>query len=268
MASEQRYQRILEFIAQKPSVSVADLAANLGVSDMTIRRDLTSLEGLGLVLRIHGGAVSARRRSYEPPFLTRSTAYSDEKARIGRAAAALVNTGDSIAIDCGTTALEVAKALAGARDITVVTPSFQAAQALCDNPGIRLILTGGILRPGELSLVGDLAVKAFGELFVDKLFLGAAALDAKMGLSEYNYEDSLVKRAMVESAKEVILVIDSSKFGQVAFSRIAPIGRVSRIVTDPGVSREALEALSGLGISVVVAGDGPDGGKGGDGDAE
>jgi DeoR family transcriptional regulator, fructose operon transcriptional repressor len=257
MSSEQRYQKIIELIEEKPSVAVVELAAIFQVSEMTIRRDLASLEGLGLIHRTHGGAVSARGRSYEPPFLARSSTYNDEKARIGKAAAALVKTGDSIALDSGTTVLEVARELVTARDITVVTPSFQVAQVLADRAGIRLILTGGILRPGELSMIGDLTTHAFQELFVDKLFLGAAAVDIRIGLSEYNYEDSLVKRAMSTSAREVILVVDSSKFGQVTFSRIAPLRCVNKIVTDSNIGEEMKSALEREGIEVIVAAGAP-----------
>jgi len=247
-------------------VAVVELASIFNVSEMTIRRDLASLEGLGLIHRTHGGAVSARGRSYEPPFLARSSAYNDEKVRIGKAAAALVKTGDSIALDSGTTALEVARELVTARDITVLTPSFQVAQVLADRAGIRLILTGGILRPGELSMIGDLATHAFEELFVDKLFLGAAAVDIQIGLTEFNYEDALVKRAMAASAKEVILLVDSSKFGQVAFSRIAPLRCVNRIVTDSKVSDEIRSAYERVGVEVIVAAGAPRPPTEGDGD--
>ena len=167
-----------------------------------------------------------------PPFMLRTSENLENKIRISQAAANLIQNGDSITLDVGTTTLEIARHLQNKQDLTVITPSLQIANELINHPGIRLILTGGILRIGELSMVGHLAERIFEDFFVDKLFLGAGAVDIKAGVSEFNIEDALVKRAMVKSAKSVVLVADSSKFNQVAFTSIVPLSDIHTIITD------------------------------------
>ena len=215
MLSEERHQEILRLLEVEGSVLVTDLVDKFNVSEMTIRRDLDTLDKKGLLRRVHGGAVSDIGRSYEPPFLTRSNINQEEKAKIGELAASLINHGDSVTLDVGTTTLEIARNIADKQNLTIITPCFQIASLLCENPNIRLILSGGILRPGELSMIGHVAERVFEEFFVDKLFLGAAGVDIESGLTEYNLEDTQVKRAMIKNAKQVILVADSKKFNRV-----------------------------------------------------
>lgn len=253
MISEERHQVILNLLDEHGSVTVNELVARFSVSEMTVRRDLDALERKALLRRVHGGAVSARGRSYEPPFLNRGAVHRAEKERIGQVAASLVTNGDSITLDVGTTTLEVARHLADKRNLTIVTPSFHIASLLAEQPGIRLILTGGILRPGELSLIGNLAERAFQDFYVDKLFLGIGGIDFEAGLSEFNLEDALVKKAMLRSAKEVIVVADAGKFGQVAFAAVAPLDAVDRIVTDESLDPAILARLQAQNIDVILA---------------
>jgi DeoR/GlpR family transcriptional regulator of sugar metabolism len=234
------------------TVLVPDLVSRLNVSEMTIRRDLAALERKGLLRRVYGGAVSSRGRSYEPPFILRSAAHIEEKKRIGKAAAELIHNGDSVMLDVGTTTLEVAHHLADHHNLTIITPCFQIANMLVEHPGIRLILTGGILRPVELSMVGHLAEHAIREFYVDKLFLAAGGIDLKAGLTEFNMEDALVKQAMLLSAKDVTLVADSSKFGQVAFAAIAPLKAVNRIITDRNLSHVLAQGIEKLDIELLL----------------
>jgi DeoR family fructose operon transcriptional repressor len=177
----------------------------------------------------------------------------EEKRRIAAAAAALVSSGDSVILDVGTTMLEMARNLLDKRNITVITPSLHIANLLTDQPGIRLILTGGIVRNGELSLVGNLAVEAFRGFYVDKLFLGVGGIDFQAGLTEFNLEDSEVKKAMLRSAKETILVADASKFGRVAFAAIGPLSAVRRIVTDRSIDPVILARLKEERIETILA---------------
>jgi DeoR/GlpR family transcriptional regulator of sugar metabolism len=249
MISEERSAFILKEIEDRGSVSVLDLTQRLNVSEMTIRRDLADLEKEGVIRRVHGGAVNARGRSFEPSLILRETQHREEKVLIGKMAAELIADGDSIALDIGSTALQVALHLIGRHNLTVITPSLQIANILANQPDIRLILPGGIVRHGELSLTGDLARRALEGLFVDRLFLGVGAIDSVNGLTEYNWDDSLVKQAMVRSAKEVILVADSSKFEKVAFARVAPLDAVHMLVTNelpPPPLKEALEKVGVL----------------------
>ncbi len=253
MLSQERHQAILQLIEKQGAVKVADLCHRFGVSDMTIRRDLAELERAGLIRRVYGGAVSARGRSYEPPFLTRSGEYQAEKQRIGQAAAALIHDGDSLALDVGTTTLEVARHLKGKHNLTIVTNSLHIANVLADHPGMRLILTGGILRPNELSLIGHLAERAFQDFFVDKLFLGIGGVSFEAGLTEFNLEDALVKRAMLNMAKERILVADARKFGQVAFASVAPLSAIHKIITDTSLDVTIVKRLQEMNIEVILA---------------
>ena len=185
-----RHQAIVEMLESHQTLPIEDLTRHFRVSEMTVRRDLRSLEAKGLLHRVQGGAISARGRSYSPPYASRESKFKTEKERIGRLAASLVNEGESVALDVGTTTFEVARHLADKKNLTVITPSFRIASLLLEHGGIRIILTGGILRPGELSMVGHLAERALKEFFVDKLFLGAGGIDLKAGVTEYNLEDA------------------------------------------------------------------------------
>ena len=248
----ERQQAILDLLDKNPSIQVTDLVALFDVSEMTIRRDLDMLERRGLLRRVHGGAVSNRGRSYEPPFMLRSSANVEAKERIGKAAAGLVRNGDSIMLDVGTTTREVARNLKDHQNLTVITPCFQIAALLVEHPDIRLILTGGILRRGELSLVGHLAERAIQDFYVDKLLMGVGGVDLKPGFTEFNLEDTLVKQAMLRQAKDITVVVDSSKFGHVALNAIAPLQTANRIVTDSGVAAKTMEEIEALGIDLIL----------------
>jgi DeoR/GlpR family transcriptional regulator of sugar metabolism len=250
MYTEQRLQVILDLLDGEGSVSVSGLVDRFGVTPMTVRRDLDTLERKGLLRRVRGGAVGAQGRSYEPPLLMRAKNHPQEKERIGAAAAELVRDGDSIAIDVGTTALEVARHLVRRHNLTVVTPNFHVAGILAEQRTIRVVVSGGVLRPGEMSLVGNLAERAFKEFFVDKLFLGIGGIHFDAGLTEFNLEDAQVKRAMIASAKEVIVVTDSSKFGRVAFAAVAGLNVVKHVITDSGLRRDMILRLESMGIEV------------------
>lgn len=252
MKATLRRSQILQDLEDVGSVTVAHLAERFEVSPMTIRRDLLELERASLARRVHGGAVTGRGRSYEPPYLRRTMERTDVKERIGALAAGLIAEGDSVALDAGSTCLAVAQALQGRRNLTVITPGLRIADALIDEPEIRLVLAGGIVRPGEASLTGELARHAFSQLSVDRLILGVGGLDASFGISEYNWDDVLVKQAMMRSAKEVLVVADSRKFGQIAFARIAGLEAITTLVTDREPEGELLAALVAADVNIAV----------------
>lgn len=247
-----RHQFILEQIEQRGSVNVLELAEALNVSDMTVRRDLTELEKLGLVRRFHGGAISARGRSYEPPLFTRSTAYALEKELIGQYAAEMVVEGNSIALDVGSTVFQVAVNLKDTHNITLITPSIPIAELFYERSDVRLIIPGGIVRPTEKSMVGEFARRNLEQLFVDRLFLGAGAIDAEAGITEYNIDDALIKQAMIKNAKEVVLVADSSKFQKVTFAFVSPMKNVNHLITNALPPGELLMLLKADGVAVHV----------------
>jgi DeoR/GlpR family transcriptional regulator of sugar metabolism len=249
----QRRQAILLQLATTGEVVLADLAGKFGVSEMTIRRDLEVLEAEGLARRVRGGAISVVSRSYEPPFAVRTTTSSAAKTAIGAAAAALVNTGDTVIIDVGTTALELARALHGARNLTVVTASLPVAIELGNEPDIRVVVTGGQVRNGELSLTGGMAEDAFGEMNCDLAFIGVAGICAVPGLTEYNPQDARVKRAAISAARRTIVLADRSKLGRVTFSTVAPLSDVDTLVTDAPVDAAQAADLAAAGVEVIQA---------------
>ncbi len=249
---EYRYRYILEQIERQGTVSVIDLAEALDVSDMTIRRDLTELERIGMIRRVHGGAVSARGRSFEPPLFFRSTENKAVKQLLGKYAAQMISEGDSITLDVGSTAYEIAVNLADRHNITLITPSIPIANLFLNRSDVRLIIPGGIVRPGESSMVGELARRNLETLFVDRLFLGMAAIDSQAGLTEYNMDDADVKKAMIKNAKEVVLVVDSSKFEKTAFAFVAPIKAVHHLITDAEPPKALLSVLKANSVAVHI----------------
>lgn len=249
---EFRQKYIIESIQKEGSVNVADLAITFDVSEMTIRRDLNELEQVGLLRRVHGGAVSAHGRSFEPPLAVRSNENREVKDQLGRYAADMVAEGDSISLDVGSTIYAVASHLKQTRNITILTPSLSIAGLFIDRADVRLILPGGIVRPGETSMVGDLAHRSLKLLFVDRLFLGAGAIDSKAEITEYNMDDALIKQTMIHNAKEVTLVLDSSKFQKVAFAHVASFDVLNQLITDAVPPKPLLDALKSAGVTVHV----------------
>jgi DeoR family transcriptional regulator of aga operon len=244
---------VLEQLQKDGEVSVAELSRDAGVSEMTIRRDLEALERAGALRRVHGGAISGVSRSYEPPFALRVGRRTDAKERIGRLAASLIADGDTAVIDVGSTALEFARALRTASRLTILTPSLRVADELSENASLRVIVTGGIARPGELSLVGYLAERAFEELHADVVFLGVGGVDLVAGLTEFNLDDSRVKRAALATARRCVVLADSTKLGRVAFASVSPLDRVDVLVTDSDADPAALEPIREAGVEVLTA---------------
>ena len=252
-----RREYILDLLVANHSVSVTKLCEHLGVSEMTIRRDLRALETEGLLRRTHGGAVSNMGRSYEPLLRLRAGENTHQKAAIGRKAAEMVQDGHSIALDVGTTTLEIARALHDKHNLTIITASLPIALEIVSNftmeSDVRLILTGGIVRAGELSMVGEIARHTYQNLHVDIAFFGAGGISPDVGLTEFNLEDTQVKQALLATAQHKVLVADSSKFGRTTFATIAPLSAIDTIVTDSGLTPEMLKALRDRHIRVMLA---------------
>lgn len=232
MNAAARHEQILSALRAHGRVEVAELAGVFGVSEMTVRRDLEQLESQGLCRRVHGGAVPAASRSYEPPFRVRAAQQVDAKGRIGKAVAATLADHETVLLDIGTTTLEVARALKGRQGLTVVTHSVRIASELADEQGLRVICLGGIVRPGEQSLVGRATEEAMQQFYVDVCVLGVGGLDAEAGLTEFNLDDAAIKRVAIQRGRRVVVAADTSKLGGVAFAAIAPIDVVDTVVTD------------------------------------
>jgi DeoR family transcriptional regulator, fructose operon transcriptional repressor len=253
MVAMDRQRRIAELIRTRGSARASELVDLFGVTDETIRRDLASLDQRGVVRRAHGGAVSVPTPTRdESDFNRRLVEREAEKIAIGRAAAEFVADGSTIIIDSGTTTLHLARALADKRDLVVVTNAVSNANELLKNPGITVVLTGGVVRPLTLDAVGDLAINSLRNLHVDQTFLSIHAISLDGGLTYPRFEEVAVKQAMINAASEVILVADSSKFGHNALMSVAPLTALRRVITSPGLDHEFKEALEEMGIDVVV----------------
>lgn len=231
------------------SASVSELTRTLNISPATIRRDLRWLAEQGLVVRTYGGATMPAGpglRTVEPMAAAR-------KRAIGRAAAGLIEDGETVVIGSGTTALEVARGLIGRRDLTVVTNTLDAVQVLLDQPGIDLIVLGGAVRPNMHSLLGHLTELCARELRADVLVMGIAAFDAAHGLTSDHMPEILTDRALRTMARRVIVVAESMKYGRVEPAFVLPMGETDVLVTDSELPSEAREVIEALGVSIVLA---------------
>ncbi len=257
MKTIDRKSQIVEMVMERGNITIAEICSRFEVSDMTARRDLNELDRQGLLRRVHGGAIANLGRSYEPSFQTRAVKNKEAKSAIGQKAAGLIYDGDSIALDVGTTTLEIVQGLKGKRNLTIVTSCLQIAAMIVDQISLevdaRLIITGGIVRPRELSMVGHIPEQVYQDLHVDKAFIGIGGISLEDGLTEYNIEDTQIKRMLIRSTQEKIVVADGAKFGVTTFASAAPLTAVDKIVTDRSAPPEILEKVREQGVEVVLA---------------
>lgn len=257
MNIEERQSQIVEYVTEHGEIKIQEICEMFDISDMTARRDLNDLDRRGLLRRIHGGAVANLGRSYEPSFQTRSIKNQPLKAAIGKRAAEMIIDGDSLALDVGTTTLEVARHLDDKRNLTIVTNCLQIANLLVGTLSLeieaRIIITGGIIRPRELSMIGSIPEKVYNNFHTDKAFIGIGGISLENGLTEYNIEDSEIKKVLLKNAREKIIVADSSKFGVTTFNTVGPLEAVDTIVTDADAPQDIVETLRNLGIRVILA---------------
>jgi DeoR/GlpR family transcriptional regulator of sugar metabolism len=253
MLAEQRRGAILEELGSIGSVSVAELSKKLGVSDMTIRRDLEELSGRNLLRKVHGGAIPVSR-SAEPHFEQKRRLNRPEKLAIARAAQDFVHDGDTVAFSAGTTTWHVASTLyPGYRDLTFVTNSTNVALTLQENGWEEIVLSGGMFRTPSDALVGPFADRTLRTLNADVLFLGAHGVHPDAGLTTPNTAEAETNGCLVDAARRVVVVADSSKLGVVALARIIPLSRVDVVVTDQQAPGQMLRELELSGPQVVVA---------------
>jgi DeoR/GlpR family transcriptional regulator of sugar metabolism len=253
MNKAQRQDQIASTVRAAGRVRVPELSAALGVSEMTVRRDLEEMESAGILLRVHGGATSTISRSFEPGFAARSLRQVEAKKRIGLRAAALIRDGETLIIDAGTTTLHVAESLPTDVRFRAMALSLRVADVLADMPNVTLMIPGGVVRPQERSFVGGMTVSTFEQLTFDTVILTVGGVDATQGVTEYEFDDSETKRAAVRSARRRIVVADASKLGAVAFVRVCPIDHIDVIVTDASASPAHVDALRSAGVEVILA---------------
>lgn len=234
-----RIEAIRARLDQDGRVRIAALARDLGVSDMTIRRDLDVLADQGSARRVRGGAVAVGPQ----PFPDRAREHPRAKAAIAQKLLELVPERGAIALDASSTLQRLAGRLTDARDLTVLTNGPETFAALQGQPGVRSLLTGGELDPRTGSLVGPLAVRSAGDLLVDRLFVSAAAVDPELGSSEATLDEAEVKLALAAGAAEIVLAVDSSKLGSRAPARAFPLERITVLVTELSPDDERLDEL-------------------------
>jgi len=256
-----RWNALLEILTDSGRISVEDAAGRLDVSQATIRRDFDQLAQQQMITRTRGGAV-ANGVSYDLPLRYKTAKHAPEKQRIGAAAAALVSPGMVVALNGGTTTTEVARALAvrpeltgGVDDaqLTVVTNALNIANELLVRSRMKIVVTGGVVRPQSFELVGPLGGAILGEVTFDIALLGADAIDVQLGAAAHNEGEAGINAQMVARAKRVVIIADSSKLGGHAFARICPIERVDTLVTDSGVAPAQMDEFEAAGVHVICA---------------
>jgi len=250
--NEERRRAILELVNHDGRVLVKDLAEKFGTSQITIRKDLELLHSDGRVHRTHGGALTVESGALlDPTLREKEKLHRKEKLRIAEAAARMVQEGESVLLDSGTTTTAVARALRDFRHLTVITNAVNIAAELSGTQ-VEVILTGGSVRKNSFSLVGPLAEETLRQLSADILFLGVDGFDTKMGLSTPNLLEAKVNKVMVEVARKIVAVCDSSKFGRRAMSNIVPIAAVHQVITDKHIGKSDLGNLKEAGVAVTL----------------
>lgn len=253
LLAEPRRKRMLAWLQEEGSARVRDLAEAFGVSEVTVRQDLERLEQDGHVVREHGGAYLKSVPEQVKAMALQHLVNMDAKRRIGRAAAALINDGETIILDSGSTTTELAMNLGDREHLTVITNALNIALILGAMPTISVHMPGGQFKAPTLSLSGERSADYFKGLFAQKLFLATAAVSFDAGLTFPAIADITVKRAMIECASQIFLVADSTKIGRTSFSSLGNIELVHTLITDDGITDEDRQRFIDRGIEVIVA---------------
>jgi DeoR family transcriptional regulator, fructose operon transcriptional repressor len=253
----ERHDAIVEAVSSGAAVSTDELVRRLGVSAETIRRDLALLEERGAIRRVHGGAAAvADRRVIEPSFTERSMIRHQAKAQLARVAAQLLENGQTIVIDIGTTAVAVAHAIPRGFSGTVVTPSLPVAVELADRPGIEVLVAGGHVRAGDLACSNAHTKAFFADIYADIALLGSGGVHPEAGLTDFHLNEIDVRRTIIANSARSYILADSSKLGQVAPHRVCELSAVDGLITDqntvPAVAA-AIEETGGVVLSACPA---------------
>lgn len=249
----ERQQQLLQFVEQNQRVTVTQICEQFDVSPATARRDLEILAENGKIERFHGGAKAMRQAPPEAPVVQRSAEQASEKARIGQAAARLVEEGDTVFLGSGTTVLEVARHLKDRHNITVITNSLLVLNALAQIPHITLVGLGGVLRASEMSMIGHITEQALAEVHAHKIIMGIRALDAEQGLTNDYLPETMTDRAILSRGGEIIVVADHTKCQRVSTAFVAPITAIDKLITDANIPADTVAALRAKGVEVIIA---------------
>ncbi|WP_026909739.1 DeoR/GlpR family DNA-binding transcription regulator [Patulibacter minatonensis] len=253
MYAEERQQRIVEQARAQGRAEVAALAADLGVTAETIRRDLTALERHGLLRRVHGGAIPVDRLRFEPALATRDAVRQDEKERIARRALEELRDAATVILDAGSTTSRLAELLPTDRELTVVTDSIAIATTLAARPNVNLLLLGGRVRSRTMAAVGDWAISQLRGLLVDVAFVGTNGVSNARGLTTPDPDEAAVKRAMIQAGRHVVLLADHTKVGDDQFARFGDVSDVDVLISDQGLDAATATELAAAGPRVERA---------------
>jgi DeoR/GlpR family transcriptional regulator of sugar metabolism len=254
MIAIQRKEKILELIREDGAAKVVDLAKIFKVTEVTIRQDLEKLEKEGLIIRDHGGAHLKNISDQVHTFSLIHQENLDKKELIASKCLELIESGDTIILDSGSTTTEVAKKLKGMKNLTVITNALNIALMLGAEQGIEVVVTGGEFKPPTLSLTGQKAADFFKGLHVQKLFLATAGISLKAGLTYPSISDLVVKKAMIEAAETTYLLADSTKIGKSSFASLGALSLIDYIVTDSGIEEKHKQLFEHNEIELIIAG--------------
>ncbi len=255
MLAYQRRDKILELLKEDGSAKVINLAKIFKVSEVTIRQDLEKLESEGFIRREHGGAFLKNVEESVKSFTLLNQDNLEKKKLIGRKAAELIESGETIILDSGSTTTEIAKNLIGRSGLIVITNALNIAMMLGAEPGIDVIVTGGEFKPPTLSLTGQKAASFFEDIHVDKLFLATAGISLRSGLTYPSLSDIVVKKAMIESSDVTYLVADSTKIGKNSFASLGALSLINYIITDSEIDPSHLQLFKDHEIELIIADD-------------
>ncbi len=250
--TEERRLRVVQIIQGKKKTTIAELSREINVSEITIRRDLQDLSNRGMIHRVYGGATIADPELIDLPVLKRIQKEKEQKESIGLAAASLIKDGESVFIGSGSTTAYVARNLVNRKRLTIVTNALNVGMEFSDSLGITVVVIGGMMRPSELSLIGHIADQALHEVRVDKVIMGITAISVTAGLSNDYLPEVMTDREIFDMAPEVILVADHTKFEKVASGYVAPLNRITTLITDHETSVSYLDQIRAMGINVIV----------------
>lgn len=252
MMAEERRTQILQLVRSAGRVKVNDLSRRFNTSAVTIRNDLNELHQCGLVLRSHGGAVLPDTILRESPVQERLKAHSDEKRRIGAMAATLIHDGETIILDSGTTTLEIARQIKKRLGVHIITNGVNIAAELLDARDVQTFIIGGMVRGESASISGRYSEEMLDQFSADKMFLGGSGCDLDFGVSGANLEETVVNRAMMRIAREIILVADASKFSKRSMSRIAPFTEIDTVISDTSLGEDIQVKLRSIGCNLIL----------------
>jgi DeoR/GlpR family transcriptional regulator of sugar metabolism len=252
LMAEERRTQILQLVRSVGRVRVNELSVQFNTSAVTIRNDLNELQQRNLVQRSHGGAVLPDIFLRELPVLERLKAHSEEKRRIGAMAASLINNGETILLDSGTTTLEIARQIKLKQDLHIITNGVNIAAELLDARDAELFIVGGNVRGDSASISGRFTEEMLEQFSADKMFLSGAGCDLDFGVSGANLEEAMVNRAMLRISREIILVADASKFSKRSMSRIVHFSEIDTIISDTSLSEDIQVKLRAIGCNLIL----------------